>query len=49
MAWREKRKEMAKKMNRWKGRVVIQKTNEIELHREIELETGRAGGIQAVF
>lgn len=36
-------------MSRLKGRVVKVKTNEIELHREIELETGRAGGIQPVF
>ena len=36
-------------MYKWKGRVVIPITNEIELHREMELETGRARGIQAVF
>lgn len=47
---RKKRLQKAKiKMNRWRGRVVIPITNETELHREIELETGRARGIQAVF
>lgn len=48
---KKKRKGTAqsKKLQRWKGRVMIPKTNEIELHREIELETGRARGIQAVF
>lgn len=29
--------------------VAILKTNKIEMYREMELETGRARGIQAVF
>lgn len=31
------------------GKVMMPKTNKIQLLREIELETGRAGGIEAVF